>query len=291
MSSIVSTTDASGALLDASGVALSESKMTRVINSLVTHVGEAGGDPFPSLNRIWDMFATKGIRTVFLSVGASKAALADLEIAESLGCPLNVVPIGPTESAAWSEVSAILKERKRDAATATPFSAEAEKKWILPKNLRVYETVPWWENGTIDISGTVLQAKYVKDVVTAVTTPMKLTDAGNRIDILKVDTTGTAPGLERSVIGAVLSAGYRPSVVIVNWSQMPDVELSATIAAGHLQNCGYSLMGKLGSKFLYYFSDEDLYQLCSWEGISINNPITTEIAYAARNPAKSKMTA
>ena len=93
---------------------------------LTSLIGEKGGDPFPMMDRVWDIYSGKGIRTVFLTIGASKSALADLEIGESLGCPINIVTLNDAEKNSWTEVANILKERKRDAATANPFSLEAE---------------------------------------------------------------------------------------------------------------------------------------------------------------------
>ena len=253
--------------------------------SLITCVvGDKGGDPFPVVDRIWDMYSGKGIRTVFLTIGASKSALADLEIAESLGCPINIVTMNEAEKASWTEVAAILKERKRDAATATPFSAAAETKWILPKNVRLQESVPWWENGTVDISGAVSRTQCVGLLTASIASAMKLKDNANRIDILKIDTTSSAPGFEKALLAAILSAGFRPGVIMVKWTQMPDVDLSTTLAAGHLQNCGYSLLKKVDNKFLYFFTDDDLYQLCSWEGIVVTNPIVTEVINAMKAP-------
>jgi hypothetical protein len=254
-----------------------------VLESLVTKVGEKGCDPFPILDRVWDIYSGKGIRTVFLTVGTSKAALADLEIAESLGCPLNIVALSEAERASWTEVLGILKERKREP-TASAFSEGAESKWILPKNVRLQEAIPWWENGTIDISGNVLKTQNVGSLMTSIAAAMKLKDNANRIDILKIDTEASAPGLEKAILGAVLSAGYRPAIVLVRWNKMPDVDLSTTLAAGHLQNSGYSLVGKVDNKFVYYFTDEDLYQICSWEGITATNPVMTEIIEATKTP-------
>ena len=248
---------------------------------MVCKIGEKGGEAFPILDRIWDIYATKGIRTVFLTIGSSKVALPDLEIAESLGCPLNIVALNETEKGRWTEVSGILKERKREA-TASPFSVGADSKWILPKNVRISDTLPWWENGTIDISGVVTKTQKFSEFMQGISSTMKLKDNITRVDILKIDTAFSAPGLERSILAAVLNAGYRPSIILVRWTSMPDTELSATIAAGHLQNSGYALLGKEDDKFLYYFSDEDLYQICSWEGVSTRNPITTEILNAAK---------
>jgi hypothetical protein len=136
----------------------------------------------------------------------------------------------------------------------------------------------------MDISGTTLRTQNIGDFMASIAAGMKLKDNANRIDILKIDTTASAPGLERGLLASVLSSGYRPCIILVNWSKMPDVDLSTTLAAGHLQNSGYILLGKIGSKFLYYFTDEDLYQICSWEGIVQNNPIVTEIVSASKTP-------
>ena len=258
-----------------------KSRVENAMASLVVNVGKA--DPFPMLDRVWDIYAGKGIRTVFLTIGASASAMADLEIAESLGCPLNIVPLSEAEHAGWTEVTNILKERKREP-TASAFSEGAETKWILPKNIRIQDALPWWTDGTVEVNGATMKAQNVSHMMTSIAAAMKLKDNSNRIDILKIDLAATAPGLEKAVLGAVLSAGYRPAIVLVRWSKMPDVDLSSTLAAGHLQNSGYSLVGKIGNKFLYYYTDEDLYQICSWEGIVLNNPITTEIVQATKAP-------
>jgi len=252
------------------------------MEALVTRVGSS--DPFPILDRIWDVYSGKGIRAVFVSIGASNSAIADLEIAESLGCPVNCVALSPQEEADWAEIATILKERKR--LEGTNFSLGAELKWVLPKNLRVKSTLPWWSNGTVELSGNTVATQSIGEYVASVVADMKVKD--NRIDLLKIDTLRSAPGLERGILGAVLNAGFRPALVLVRWTDMPDIHLSATLAAGHLQNSGYSLVGKVDNKFLYYYSQDDMYQICSWEGITGTNPMFHEIVSAARNPSVQK---
>ena len=256
-------------------------KMNMADPSLVSVIGKDSAEPFPMLERAWDIFSSKGIRTVFVSIGNSKSVAADLEIAEGLGCPINYVPLNTAETTAWAEVSAILKERKREE-SASPFSAGAENKWILPKNVRAQATVPWWNNGSVDLSSNSIKTQSVAGFAEPICTAMKVKDNITRIDILKVDTVAAAPGLERGIIGAVLNAGFRPAVVLVNWADRPDVGLATTVAAGNLQNCGYRLMSKIDNKFLYYFTDNDMYQLCSWEETTCQNPLMHELIQAAR---------
>ena len=250
--------------------------------SLKTLIGGNSADPFPMLERSWDIFSAKGIRTVFVSIGNSKSVAADLDIAEGLGCPINHVPLNEAEAAAWVEVSSILKERKREE-TAQPFSAGAESKWILPKNVRSHGTLPWWSAGTVDLSGGPVKTQAVSRFAESICTTMKVKDNVVRIDVLKLDTVAAAPGLERAILGAVLNAGFRPAVVLVHWSENPNVGLASTVAAGNLQNCGYRLMSKVDNKFLYYFTDDDMYQMCSWEETSCQNPLMNEIILAARD--------
>lgn len=245
----------------------------------VATVGAKGADPFPVIDKLWDVFAGKGIRTVFMSVGTSASPLADLEIAESLGCPLHVCALNASERAGWQEVSTVLKERKPGSSS---FTEHVDTKWILPKNLRLLEALPWWTNGIVDVSGSPLPTKRIHDVVTGLCSTMKLKEGAERIDVLKIDTTQSAPGLEIPVIGSILSAGYRPSVILIKWSMMPDVDMTTTLAAGHLQCCGYTLLRILGDKFLYYFNDDNLYEICSWEKRTTINPIANEIVKARR---------
>ena len=242
-------------------------------------------DNFPMLDRFFDFFASKGIRTVFMTIGNSVTAGADLEIAEGLGCPIHVVPLNASEKSQWEEISAILKARKRED-TASAFSAGADTKWVLPKNIRIQSELPWWRNGQIDISGESVKTKPVVDLLAALCAPIKIKDAVTRLDILKIDTRLSAPGLEKAILAAILDAGIRPSLVLVNWSDRPDVMLSTTLAAGHLQNSGYRLIGKEGHKFLYYFTDHDMYQLCSWEDMTKYNPLLHEIVATAKSSQK-----
>jgi hypothetical protein len=107
------------------------------------------------VDRVWEVFQGKGVKTVFLSIGSSASALPDLELAESLGCPINIVPLKEDHKAKWIEVAEILKARKRDPTVATSFSEEAELKWILPKNIRIQSALPWWVAGSVDLSGSI----------------------------------------------------------------------------------------------------------------------------------------
>ena len=255
------------------------SSLNAFIDSNLSAVGIKGGDPFPVVDKLWDVFAGKGIRTVFLSIGVSKSPLADLEISESLGCPLHICALNDSEKRDWLEVSSVLKDRVRNA-SASIFTEFVDTKWILPKNLRMIDSLPWHGTGTMDISGTTLSTQQLDTMLKSICGAMKLKDGAKRIDILKVDTTQAAPYLEIPIIHNIISEGYRPSVLIVKWSAMPDTDVRTMMAAGHLQCCGYSLLSNIDDKFLYYFNDDNMYEICSWEKRTSMNPIAEEIIKA-----------
>ena len=257
----------------------------------LTMLGASSSSPFPMIDRVWEIFSSKGIRTSFLTIGASSSSAPDLDIAEALGCPIHAVPLTEEEGAKWQQVGSILKERKREETNSTfPFSDGAQAKWILPKNLRIQKALPWWAEGTVSVGGQALPTRPVTEVVKEYCDALKLKDGVARIDILKIDTTESAPGLEKAILGAILSAGFRPTIVLVNWSKRPDVDLATTVAAGSFQNCGYRLMASEGTKFLYYYTDDDMYQICSWENTKCANPLMDELVRATREAVASAAT-
>lgn len=243
-------------------------------------LAEKSADPFPIVDNIWNMFARKGNKTVFLSIGASKSCLPDLELAETLGCPFHVVPTSAAERAQWEEVAASLKARSRPADARHEFSAGAEEKWILPKNFRVGSALPWWLEGTVALSGETIHARPFFDVVQDMSRAMNLPET--RLDILKVD---VGAGLERAILMAMLEHNLRPAILMVRWSYAPDENVPTSITAGHLQNSGYSLIHRIDDKFLYFFTDQDLYMTCSWEDMTAANPLVKQLVLSLQTSA------
>jgi hypothetical protein len=186
------------------------------------------------------------------------------------------VPLGLDQQEAWTETLDVLKTRTRSAESKHPFSLGAEEKWILPKNIRVIETLPWWTTGNQEMAGFTAKTEPFFDVIHDICRDMKLANGEVRLDILKID-TGLTEGLERAILYAMLEAGFRPAVLLVKWSKMPDTDVPTTMCAGHLQNCGYSLIKKIDTKFAYFFVDQDVYMMTSWEDTSVPNPLVKEI--------------
>jgi len=239
---------------------------------LIKNIGSTGSDPFPCVDGLAQIYMKKNMNTVFVSLGSSKSCLPELEIAEPLGCPIFVTPINAAEE--WAELGRILKAHKRLPENSVyPFTEQAESKWILSKNIRIQESIPWWTTGEIDISGQKIKTKDFFEWASSICSTMKL-NGEVRIDILKVDMPYE---LERGVLMSMLNAGLRPGFVIVKWSNNPNEDVSTSLTAGHLQNCGYYLIGKEGNKFLYYYTDNDIYMSCKWDDMTVQNPIIATI--------------
>ena len=228
-----------------------------------------------------DTFARKGIRTVAISIGASDTCIPELEIVEDLGCPINIVPLSSQDRAAWDAVIPMIKAKKIDPESPhASFLKGGDEKWVIPSHIRPQTTVPWWCNGSVleDCS-----AIPVKAFVEGLCKSMKIQQENARIDLLKIDCVRSAPGFERALLGAILDAGFRPAVLLVHWTESPDEGLATAFAAGHLQNSGYRLLTTAsGNYFVYYFTDNDMYQICSWKNTTVMNPMLNEIVDSFR---------
>lgn len=242
-------------------------------------IGDRTESPFVIPNGLWTMYSKKGTQTVVVSIGTSASAIPDLELAETLGCPIHVVPVTAEETERWSKLKAVLQARSREGVEFdTDFAVGAEEKWVLPKNIKLQATMPWWTAGSVQVT-------HRGETATVSTTPfqewtaqvcreMGLPKGDVRIDILKLDVPAN---LERSLLQALMDAGFRPGIILVRYGARPDTNTSSTLAAGHLQNCGYALAAKLDSAFLYYYTDQDLYMQVSWEDSTTPNPLVKDI--------------
>jgi hypothetical protein len=242
-------------------------------------MGSKGSNPIPMFEKLWDFFSLKGIKTVFVSLGTSSSPLAELEIAETLGCPLHVVEYNVEKTELWNKVSEILKIRKESDETKCSFTSEVVNKWVLPKNVRISNKLPYFFNGSIDLSGNVVETVNLNTYVESICSAMNINAENARIDLLNIQ---LGEQLEQSVLYSFLNNCYRPGFIIVNYTHNPDSHLLSTMVAGHLQNVGYTLIGIEGSKFLYVFNDKNAYEYCSYEQKYVDNPLIEEILKVAR---------
>ena len=229
------------------------------MEAFVEFIDIGSNELFPVVKNLWEFFSKKGSRTVFFSVGHSKSPAVELHISESLGCKIHLFS-NPEQSADWEQVQTILKTRTVSE-TTRDFAKSALKRWVLPTNIVLHSRFPSFETGDHNLKSLVEEkCKTFEEA---------------RVDILKIHVSDETAGS----LYALFHYGYRPGILLVSWEKekTPDNALESSLLAGHLQNIGYALMCKSGSNFLYYFNDKCVYDLCSWEDFTNENPLMTKI--------------
>lgn len=230
-------------------------------------------DAYPMLANIWDFFSQKGTKTVFVSCGSGALPLADLDIAEALGCPLLKLTL-PTETERWNEVKESLKTRKL-ADTTSEFAKCALKKWVLPKNLDIQECIPSTYTGMTQENGVDIKLVSWFDLLQAHCKKIGYKDDDIHIDLLKMDLYPH----EADALTSLLQIGFRPSLILVQWTESPETSLQTLLPAAQLQMIGYSLIAVNGKKCLYYYTDVNYYETCSWMQLTekLENPFVANI--------------
>jgi hypothetical protein len=231
-------------------------------------------EPYPMIANVWDFFSQKGIKTIFVSVGSGSSCIPDLDFAESIGCPILKLDT-PDVTAKWDEIKEILKVRKV-METTSEFAKPATRKWVLPKNLITEACIPASYNGTIDYNGVTLKTRTWTDLIQEHCARIGLPQQEVRLDIVKIDSSPFTP----LILDSLWQSGFRPSLLLINWNESVDANLQLLLSAGHLQMLGYSLIGKEGSRFLYYYTDTNYYETCSWEQPAkrFENPFVSNLA-------------
>lgn len=242
--------------------------------TITTTVGKKSSNPLPILDRIWDFYSVKGIKTVFVSIGSSSSPIAELEISENLGCPLHVVETSEALLANWSNVKTVLQERKALKDVECDFVKDVENKWVLAKNLRVSNKLPFFYSGVVETDSGSVETVSLEKYVESVCTTLGLVEENYRIDLLNIQ---CSTELFTPFIYSLINSSYRPGLIIATYPTKPDNCLNTSILAGHLQNIGYMLIAKEENKFLYMYNDKNLYEICSFENTAVDNPISYEI--------------
>ena len=234
------------------------------MDPLIDYIPVANGETFPVFRNLWDFFAAKGNKTVFVSIGNSSSPLVELHLSEALGCRIHLFSDQPETQNQWNETKEILKTRKTSD-TTSEFAKQALKKWVLPQNI---------------LLSSLFSFSSAKSAIASICSNLKIEE---RIDILKIDAT-TATLAEN--LYAILHLGYRPGIVLIHWETSPDSTLETTLLAGHLQNLGYGLVTKSKNNYLYYFTDKNLYEMCSWETNEVANPLVAKFVEMVKNTEK-----
>jgi hypothetical protein len=151
---------------------------------------------------------------------------------------------------------------------------DVQNKWVLAKNLRISDKLPFFNTGVLETHLGPVSTIAFDNYVESICSSMGLTVEQYRIDLLNVQ-LDTA--LTHSFLYSLINSSYRPGLIIVSYANTPDSSLETSILAGHLQNIGYMLVEKMEHKFLYMYNDKNVYEICSFENTTVDNPITFEI--------------
>lgn len=231
-------------------------------------------DPYPMVDQIWDFFSSKGTKTVIVSVGSGATCAPELDLVETLGCPILILGTS-TDTLKWNESRDLLKTRKIGDATSD-FAKPAVRKWVLQKNLMVQEGIPSYGDGTIQSEGVSIPMRSWMSLLKDHCKTIGVPDEEIRIDVLKVE----AGPFQSLLLESLWQSHMRPSIVLITWRSGPDSDIGDMLSAAHLQMIGYTLAAKEGKKFLYYFTDVNYYETCSWEETAkrFENPFVKKIA-------------
>jgi hypothetical protein len=234
-------------------------------------------EPYPMITDVWDLFSQKGTKTVFVSIDSGKSCLPDLDFAETIGCPILKLVTTDEDMQRWTEVKDILKTRKMTE-TSSDFAKVASRKWILPKNLLLQKCLPSLHNGFLETEKGQLQTRKWIDILQEHCKSMGLPEEEVRLDILKVDSSV----YDTEVLHSLWQTGFRPTLLLIHWRESPDSNLGTLLTAGHLQMIGYTLAAKEGNRFLYYYTDTNYYETCSWEtpARKFENPFVANLVKA-----------
>ena len=217
-------------------------------------VKSIAGEEIPFLKDLWSFFSSKGVKTNFFSVNPDASFALDLDICESLGCPVRVLTDSATIETKWSIIAATLKARGIAPENANLAWLEGiQKRWILPRNLIIKRTALEW-------STLAKEAAAIE---------------GNRVDMLKIEGSQEE---ERAILYSLTDGGFRPGVLLVRYTYDPDENVPSMLVAGHLQMIGYRLVECKGPWFLYLFEDTCFYDSCSWRTTTCQNPLSKYIA-------------
>jgi hypothetical protein len=230
--------------------------------------------PYPMIANVWDFFSAKGTKTVFISVGTGASCLPDLDFAETIGCPILKVDTTDAAGTQWKEIKDLLKTRKLTE-TTSEFAKVATRKWVLPKNILLQKCLPSLFTGSIETENGPLQTRKWYDLVEDHCKSLGLPEGDVHIDLLKLD---QCP-YESTVLNSLWQTGFRPSLLLINWTESPDSDVKSLLTAGQLQMIGYCLVAKEENRFLYYYTDVNYYESCSWETVAkrFENPFVSNL--------------
>jgi hypothetical protein len=215
--------------------------------------------------------STSSTKRVFLTITDSPSVWqTDLIIGERIFGDMVVCPYSSTTSTleehteAFEKTKLILKERmKYPGVKESPELEKIAKTWILPAKLTLGP----------EANSFLQQSEFsVNEALADVFSNLKMENP--QIHVLKLEVKN---GQERQFIYKFLDCGFRPSLLLVNWSYDLDDHIATAHCCGHLFNSGYCLVKQTDLYSLYMFQDQTLYDICSMKTVSLTNPILNSV--------------
>jgi len=214
-----------------------------------------GPTQFPTLEDLYSFFSPRSKKITVWSFGLDYGGF-ETDVMQSLGCKIQLFDHRESTAQRFDLISRVLKEHET-LETDPEWASEIANKWVLPNLLTLNTSLPWSFDGKLE--GADLKKMNTQDVP--------------RVDVCKISLTG----LETQIVYNILSTGYRPGLFYIHWTEHPDSSTSAMLCAGHLQNSGYKLLKAVDNYFVYIFTDQCLYESCSWARSDVANPMLEEI--------------
>ena len=236
----------------------------------------------PILKDALSFFQYKQTSRLFLTITDSiQTWQNDLILAERFFADMFVCPFQIDESAqdqALALTCDILKQRmKYPGVTEQPDLQQIAKTWVLPSKLHKGPDAAQFIQPNETSVATALESVFtLKDIESQI------------IHILKIE---VGNGVERHFIYKILDSGFRPSIILVKWTNDMDDHTATANCAGHLMNSGYSLFANENGYGLYVFTEQTLYDICSMKTVGVSNPfmsaITQELHISQREKCNS----
>jgi hypothetical protein len=197
--------------------------------------------------------STKNFRAI-LSITDSTDLSTDIQIAEKMFGTLFVSsPLEDFETKI-QEIRDVLKQRLRyPGINERQDLLKLAKIWILPNKIQTVSK-PQEFLASFKDNLAQKQAEYNFDILSCV----------------KIELSG---GQERMIIYKMLDDGFRPSLIIVKWSEDLDSNYSTAYCAGHLVNSGYVMVDNKNGYALYFYTDASIYNTVSMKDVCYGNPI------------------
>jgi hypothetical protein len=217
------------------------------------------GESFPLMKKIATFYTPRSKNITAWSLGLRTGGV-ELTLAEEIGCKVHIFDARPESATTFAKLQDLLGNHNYRP-TDPDWCESVSKSTVTPERLLFSSTLPSFYTGQIDVSGQRIQVKAMD------------TEDQPRVDFCKVD----YPELETMLLYSILNRGYRPGLLLIRWNHNPDEFTETMLAAGHLQNTGYRLVGIENGYFLYLFCDDCYYEICSWQRTDVGNPMYEEL--------------